>query len=472
MDTEVAFRGELRDKRASLILAAAAIVLVGVVGINLLQPPGDGDGSPARSGLSPSASPAATPDTGIEYSAIAPGPYDVPWSGGRIRLTMPAGWLRATAGWSAGWDCEGPPCWLPQGGATLTRYSLDRRGPILTLNLVHDVRDVPLEVCSRSPGPNVVTVGPTAHDLVTALANQTGTQQAGPTDVTVGGYPAMRFQLTKPRGIPRCPPFERPEIWSNATTYGFGILVDGEATVYVVDVDGNRLVITSFDRGASAEGAAQLEAVIASIEVEPSAGPEPAPATAFPPQGELGIGRHAMTLGGIHLSIEVSEDAVPNLGWASNGAFYISKSIKGPQGAEAGILWTTFPDGAYPFQCRDVLGREVGTSAADLAAAVAGAAASPIAVTGPADVVVGGRPAKHVAFTLGDDRGCQPGFFYTWPALYGGPLWGETHPGDTISVWIVDVDGVLLFIEGLTTSEASPRLEAQLQQFIDSIQFE
>ena len=75
-------------------------------------------------------------------------------------------------------------------------------------------------------------------------------------------------------------------------------------------------------------------------------------------------------------------------------------------------------------------------------------------------------------FTVGDDHGCQQAFFYNWPAIYGGPLWGETEPGDTIRVWIVDVDGVLLFIEGTTTTEASPALEEELQMFIDSIRFE
>lgn len=130
------------------------------------------------------------------------------------------------------------------------------------------------------------------------------------------------------------------------------------------------------------------------------------------------------------------------------------------------------PRRRHPVPCFDVLGPEVATSAVDLAAAVARVPADPLEVIGPVDAVIGGRPATHVAFTLGDDHGCQPGFFFRWPDLYGGPLWPSAERGDTISVWIAEVDGELLFIEGMATTEASPSLRQELQQFIDSVQFE
>jgi hypothetical protein len=482
-------RAQVPIRHVKLAAAAAAMVVVALVGINLLPTGADVPEhgaavtpSPARSpSPSPSATPppspsrAATTNTGTEYSAIDPGRYDVPWGQGRIRLTMPAGWLSANAGF--GW-CSARSCLLPQGGTTITKHRLEALGPTLSLSLAHDVESITLRVrgCADLADLrtlNAAPVGPTVDDLSTALANQTGGRRSGPVDVTLGGHPARRFVLTMPAlvgGTCRSP--QGHEIWANATTYGFTIPEEGTGTVYIVEVNGERLVITSLDRGASAEDLAQLEAIIASIEIEPSAMPVPVPATAFLPMREpLAIGRYAMTVGGVPLSFEVSTSPTDD-GWSSNGAFYIGKSTTGPQGAEAAILWTSFPDGGYPVRCLDELGPEVGTTAADLAAAVASAPADPIALTGPSDVTVGGRPAKHVVFTVGDDHGCQPGFFYTWPAIYGGPLWGDTRRGDTISVWIVDVDGVLLFIEGVTTTWARPKLEQEIQQIVESIRFD
>ncbi len=448
----------------TLTIAAAAVVVVAVVGINLLPSFGSIGGPVESARTSPSPSRTSTVESTTEYSTIDPGRYDVPWPGGRVRLTMPAGWLSATARWGS---CpqEPGPCVPPQGGTTLTRYALGGSGPTLSLSLVHDVRSITCQGTS---------LGPTAGDLATALSSWAGVgdQGSGPIDVELGGYPAKRFRISQPTSVMpngSCRSWGGYVIWENNTTFGFSIPVGGAGTVYAIDVDGARLVITTVDRGVSAEELLQLEAIIASIEIEPSGTPAPVPATVFPPF-ELEIGRHALNVAGIPLSF--STRTATSDGWSGNGAFSIGKSIRGPQGAEASILWTSFPDGPYPFPCFDVVGREAGTSAADLAAAVASAPADPVALTGPTDVTVGGRPAKRVVFTVGDDTGCQPGFFFTWPDMYGGPLWGGTSTGDTISVWIIDVDGVLLFIEGITTTEATPALEQELVEIIDSIQFE
>jgi hypothetical protein len=462
--------------RARLAMAAAAVVVVAIVGSNLGPTSRTASASPSATGtLSPSPAPTFTWDTGTVYSAISAGGYDVPWTLGRLRLTTPAGWMSATAAF--GW-CEKEPCVLPHGGTTLTKYPLEGPGPLVTLSLVHDVDLLLFGVCA-SPDADRSTiratrVGPTADDLVTGLAPwvKDGDGSAIPPNMTLGGYPATRFQLTWPSSwSDACERYLGSHVWTNATTYGFDLPQDAAATVYVVDVNGRRLVLTSLERDASADDRAELAALIASIEIEPDETPSVAPATEFLPDGELLTeGRHSLTVAGIPLSIEVSKGA--GNGWSSNGAFSISKSIKGPQGAEAGILWTTFPDGAYPFPCFDVLPRDAGRSASDLAAAMASAASDAQAVTGPTDVTVGGLPAKHVSFIVGDDRGCDPGFFFRWPALYGGPLWAPPQRGDTISAWVVDVDGVLLVVESMTTTEANPQLGEELQMIIDSIQFE
>jgi hypothetical protein len=152
---------------------------------------------------------------------------------------------------------------------------------------------------------------------------------------------------------------------------------------------------------------------------------------------------------------------------SAGGPISINKSI----GAEAIIFWTSFPHGDYADPCAHLLSPPVGPSTADLAAAVSTAPGTEL-VTGPSDVTVGGRAAKHVVLTVRENVGCDPGFFYTWRDVYGGALWTTTRVGDTIRVWIVDVDATRLFIEAETTRQADPDLEQEIQQIVESIRFD
>ena len=185
-------------------------------------------------------------------------------------------------------------------------------------------------------------------------------------------------------------------------------------------------------------------------------------------------------------TIEVTEEGVPfsfrvPAGWerfssistdkSAGGPISFNQSVVGPQGAEAIIFWTSFPNGDYANPCARVLSPPVGSSAADLAAAVSTAPGTEL-VTGPANTTLGGRPAKHVALIVRENVGCDPGFFYTWRDVFGGAFWETTGVGDTIRVWIVDVDGTRLFIEAETTKQAVGGLEQEAQQIVESITFE
>ena len=156
---------------------------------------------------------------------------------------------------------------------------------------------------------------------------------------------------------------------------------------------------------------------------------------------------------------------------SAGGPISLNKSIVGPQGAEAIVFWTSFPDGDYADPCARLLSPPVGSSAADLAAAVSTAPGTEL-VRGPSNVTLGGRPAQHVALTVRENVGCDPGFFYSWRDVNGGALWPTTGEGSTIKVWIVDVDGTRLFIEAETTNQASRDLEQEVQQIVESISFE
>jgi hypothetical protein len=196
----------------------------------------------------------------------------------------------------------------------------------------------------------------------------------------------------------------------------------------------------------------------------PSPSPAPTPADVFPTDW-VEIGRRFLTVEGIPFSY-----AVQTSGWSPYGSLLVSKSSVGPQGAEAVIFWTGWPDGTDADPCGYAADPLAG-SAADIAAGLARAPGTE-RITGPSDVTVGGRAATQVVLTVRADVGCDPGFFYNWKAQTGGPMWVSTRVGDTMRVWIVDVDGALLFIEGETNQDAGSDLEREIQQIVDSIRFE
>jgi hypothetical protein len=201
-----------------------------------------------------------------------------------------------------------------------------------------------------------------------------------------------------------------------------------------------------------------------------------APASAQPSSVDPGdrppIRRHVETAEGVPFSFRVN-----TFGWERFGSISINKSELGPQGAEAMISWSTFPDGDYadPFghdarPCTSLLGSAVGPSAADLAAAVSRAPGTKL-VAGPSGLTVGGYPATSVVLAVRKDVGCDPGFFYSWRDVNGGALWPTTPVGATMRVWIVDVGGTRLFIDAATSHEASVDLDQEIQQIVGSIRF-
>lgn len=192
--------------------------------------------------------------------------------------------------------------------------------------------------------------------------------------------------------------------------------------------------------------------------------PSPTHGAVLPPAGDLAIGRHSLTLAGVPFSI-----AIPASGWVSNGDFAIDKGVF-PSTRDGGfILWNSAPDAIFTDPCGQVQGPRIGTS---LAAHAEAAASVPGTVaTGPTDVTVGGYPAKLVVVEIPAVAKCSAEGFYLW---WDEQLTGRyaTELGSTIRVWIIDVDGTLIWIDGETAADAPPEVGQEIQQIIDSIQFE
>ncbi len=222
--------------------------------------------------------------------------------------------------------------------------------------------------------------------------------------------------------------------------------------------------------------------IVGGLPLLPSSSPSPTEATGSASPAATSADSpdlaHSLTVDGVSFSLRLPPPKLGH-GWGMFGSLLVSKSISGPQGAEAVVYWAGFPDGTEADPCIDApIERWTATDAAEYIASAPGTAL----VAAPEDVTVGGYPAKHVVVVVREEAGCDPGFFYNWKAQTGGDMWVNTVPGDRISVWLVQVGPRLLFIAGETHRDLVPgvaitdsgraRLEQEIQQIVDSIEFD
>lgn len=207
----------------------------------------------------PSAVPSTTPNAtgtpfpyGTEPVAVEPGTYRIPrseWSVVDFTVTIPAGW-----------EVQYGQCCLKNsdGDDELSFYAVV-------------VDAIFTDACEG--GEEFKEVGPRVDDFAAALLKQPGPTARGPIETTLGGYPAIRVDLTVPDGadLKLCN-LEGIglQIWYSppADKY-FVLLHDGIARVYIVDVDGQRQVFLAQYRSATSdEDLRELQAILDSIHIE------------------------------------------------------------------------------------------------------------------------------------------------------------------------------------------------------------
>ena len=192
-------------------------------------------------------------------------------------------------------------------------------------------------------------------------------------------------------------------------------------------------------------------------------------APAFPAAGTLAVGQHPMTLVGVPLSMEIT-----TTGWTSNGQWGIEKGDVGTAESADFLFWPdSAPDTTFADPCTDTpLDPRPEGSATGLATAVSTIPGTDL-VSGPSAVTVDGSPAQHVVITVREDIGCAPNQFYLWwdvDTLEA--IRYATEPGSTIYVWIIEKDGAIVWIEAETFVGSSPELASEIEQIVNSIQFE
>lgn len=238
-------------------IAAAAVVIVAIIGINVLPGViGQSVGPSATPSPSPSPTPTAVPTPSPTTAGFAP-------RGGlaRGRHTFTSGGLRFSVDiQTAGWISNGS-------------YAIDW-GPFLAAESAEfifwpDAAAVGIfaDPCSATKGPSLGTSLP---DLAAAVAALPGTDVVeGPTDVTVGGYPAKRVAITIREDI-ACPP-DKFFMWygpgSNNERYASAL--GATFHTWIVDVNGTIAWIDGETyKGSGPEQQQLLQDVVDSIQFE------------------------------------------------------------------------------------------------------------------------------------------------------------------------------------------------------------
>ena len=238
---------------AKFAMAAAAVVVVAIVGYNLLGPSG---ASQVGGVPSPSAAPASSP------APLAP-TTGAAIDAGRYRWTSPAVDVSfvLTNGWTGREDGL-----IVRNEGTPTDMSFRSNLP----GTDSEVNSVYSDACTGEPVP----IGDTVDDLVAALEGQ-GSTNVVVGDVAAGSVPGKRVEVSETPGLDRsrCTHgVDGPhQIWVEAG--GDGYLAFGEdfrAVIYIFDVDGNRLVFWgAFGPATTEADVEEIDAIVQSFEFTP-----------------------------------------------------------------------------------------------------------------------------------------------------------------------------------------------------------
>jgi hypothetical protein len=250
-------------------LASTAIVLVALLLSTLAAVPGVSaqatDEHPTGGALASDPPPSHSPTadaTGTAFPVsddplpVEPGTYRIPrsaWSVADLRVTFPEGWTVQYGHVFAG---------NPDQDDEFGFY------PVV-------VDAIWPEACAGSDSGDPMVVGPSVDDLAAALLKQPGPTASDPVETTLGGYPATRIDLIVPEGfaLDACNAAGIGlQIWySPAADKNFVLVADGTASVYILDVDGERQVfLVQHGSTTSSEDLAELQAVLDSIRIERS----------------------------------------------------------------------------------------------------------------------------------------------------------------------------------------------------------
>jgi hypothetical protein len=246
-----------------LALAAGLLAVAGLAGCG-----GDPEASAEPQ-------PAASPRTSATPSSILRTMPDGNTGDEGAHVPIEAGtYLMPSSAWSvADFTVTFPEGWTVQYGHVFAQHS-DEDDEFGFYGVVVD--DIFADAC-RGEGGRSKAVEPGVEDLVNALLKQGGgAVKTVPVSTTLGGYPAMRIDLKIPKhlDLDNCQMtqygFPGLQVWYSDPADKYFVLLPGAAaSVYVVDVGGERQVFLSqVGNPRSAGDRAELQTVLDSIRIE------------------------------------------------------------------------------------------------------------------------------------------------------------------------------------------------------------
>ena len=242
-------------------LAAAAVLVVALVGYNLL--PGKGG-----FGTQPSARPTATsiPSLAQSPEPTSGGPPllpDGPLAAGTyvaLPFSSPNAAMKFTLTVPDGWDGYPPAAVTPNAGP-----GAPDGGAVALLLVTALYRDP----CNADSGGPLIPAGESVDDLVSAFGEVGPSYEIGAAvDVTLDGYSGKRLELVLPSDVDfaTC---ERGEYW----IWEPGPWAQGPGNrwnVWILDIEGTRVVILAHDfPGTPPAVQAQFQDIVDSIVIEP-----------------------------------------------------------------------------------------------------------------------------------------------------------------------------------------------------------
>ncbi|HET9259437.1 MAG TPA: hypothetical protein VFP42_04840 [Acidimicrobiia bacterium] len=193
---------------------------------------------------------------------VEPGTYHIPpsaWNLAGVTMTMPEGWETQ----------YGSPGAIKVAGSEEAGFYFVVPDALFSDPCVGTAAD-PWELKE---------VGPSVDDLANALLNQPHTVASGPMETSLGGLPAKRIDLTMADDpeTATCN-IDLPgnvQIWHSAPVDKFFVLLaDATASVYILDVNGERQVfLTQVSAGTRAEDIAEMQTIIDSIRIDDATTP-------------------------------------------------------------------------------------------------------------------------------------------------------------------------------------------------------
>jgi hypothetical protein len=275
----------------------------------------------------------------------------------------------------------------------------------------------------------------------------------GPSELPDRTYDALRGDIDRTRQRVVIGP------WRESRMNDLAKLAIALAAVVVVAIAGLNLL-----PGGSGPGVAPSPTPSPAPTVFPRPSGSPSDSGYMPPIGELGAGTYEAVS---EFDLVPFSFTVPD-GWYSAGWYIANGATERPR---PGLLVAFVPVGnLYADPCVSVLASPaIGPTVDDLAAA---AAAIPGTVASPTrDVTLDGRAAKLVEYVIPESEACALDKFMIWRDQADGDLWEEAPFGETIRMWILDVDGHRFAITAVYQPTSSEADRAELQAIVESVTF-